>query len=158
MICRITEMLMDGNIKFNHTKWKIRSADCKNRECKLQERCVYCAVVDKKLTHTMYGWTLFEVISLNEIEEVKKIPGICECDKVLRLIHPAKSTIWICRYKSSEKGGDKSQLATHIVICEGKKKVFSSIGELNFKLREDFGYDTARDIVNEDFDNENSHH
>jgi len=152
MICRITEMLMDGNIKFNHAKWKIRSSDCKNQKCKETGTCVQRFVVDKKLTHAMYGWTLFEIISLNDIEEIKKIPQINECDKVLRLIHPAKSTIWICRIKNSER-----QLATHIVICEGKLKVFSSIGEMNFKLREDFGYDANKEIVNEDFDNANNH-
>jgi hypothetical protein len=138
---------MDNNIKFDHKNWKIHSCECKNIKCKQDKKCVHFKVVDKKLTNSMYGWTIFEVIDLNNIEKLDKNLKINDCDKILKLIHPAKNTIWIGRVKKT----DQNLSTSYIIFCGGKIKTSDSIEEMNKKIKDDFGYDEGRNIIDGDF-------
>jgi len=147
MICRIVEMMIQNNIKFNKDKWKVHATECHNEQCKKNSKCEHFRVVDKKLCHhSVYGWNLFELIVLDGVEGIEKLTHISKCDVVLKIIHPAKDTIWIGRIRKPEE--NKPIL---MVFCEGKIKSYLSLDEMNSKLKDDFGYDDARNILAEDF-------
>jgi len=138
MFCILYELFQSTNLKLHEFE------DC-SKECEhfSEDCCNILDITNIKLTDQKYSWIIDKKINFS-IQISNKNKSIFY-DKIIRIIHPMFSDIWIFKALKEDK-----ETVFYFSYIGNSKTNFNSIEELNQALKEKCQYD-GRNIVEEDF-------
>lgn len=133
MICRIAEFLIENNFPVKGGV-KLHANECRLSECVEHSSCQCFKEINRNLTHLTFGWNFSLILNISGLKDID-CPTLQDVDHVIRIIHPVKNTVWIARKINDDN-------VTYIILIDGKGGIeCSSIGELNYQLKDLVDYD-----------------
>jgi len=142
MICRLFEFLANNDLGLDNPHVFESSSDCNINQCSNSD---HSKDLDIKLCDVRWGWFIDRWIKFPK--DFLSDLSFSNCDVGIRLNHPIRAHIWICR-----KIGETP---SYVISSGSQRTECKNIKQVNYELKkmcDDFG----RDLTEKDLDHGNN--
>ncbi len=144
MICRLYELFNDTGIDIG--KKENCDLECPEHSHNINDKCKICKNTEIKLTKQKYSWLLSRKILFDNVQFLKDEDTV---HRIIKLIHPSHSNIWIIKWVSLDNNNN------HIIIftlhIAHKEYEFKNLEDVNLFLKYKCEYE-GRPITINDFE------